>query len=98
MAPFLKDCRPVHFRARWTAFVGPRGLGWEKRKQPMNTQQLEIGLTCHRLNDAKRRRQLRATRARWWFGRMRDAVESTAEWTPPIRRQAESCPGSLSRQ
>jgi hypothetical protein len=50
----------------------------------MNQQQLEIGLPQRPLNAAKRRRQLRAARARWWFDRMRSVVESSGEWTPPV--------------
>jgi hypothetical protein len=51
-------------------------------------QQLEISLPGSRHHSAKHRRQLRAARARWWFGRMRHAVESAADWTPPTGRRS----------
>ncbi len=54
----------------------------------MTQQQLEIVVPAHSLRPSARRRQLRANRARWWFDRMRTAVESAVEWTPPVRTRS----------
>ena len=48
----------------------------------MNKQQLEISLPCSRRSPRQQRRQLRAARARWWFGRMRQVVDTAGSWTP----------------
>lgn len=82
----IADCRTEFFFRldRQCQTPAPR---LEKNLNPlMNTEQLEIGLPSQRLNPAKRKRQLRAARARWWFGRMHAVVESAGEWTPPVRR------------
>jgi hypothetical protein len=51
------------------------------------TEQLELGLNGARRTTLPRRKPNRATRAAWWFARMRAAVDGALVWTPkPLPR------------
>ena len=48
------------------------------------TQQLELGFNGTPASDLGQRREQRVARAKWWFARMRDAVENAwQEQTQP---------------
>jgi hypothetical protein len=52
----------------------------------MNNAQLEINLALTLARGRRLRGQQRAVRARWWFERMRRAVDAAAECRPaPVR-------------
>ena len=60
-------------------------------------QQLELGLNGGRPRHAGRPAQ-RASRAAWWFARMREAVDSAFDWqpAPAPRREQTVLPGTHS--
>jgi hypothetical protein len=48
----------------------------------MNDQQMELGFGRERVCPSVNRRQRRLNRARWWFERMREAVDRALDWQP----------------
>ena len=50
-------------------------------------KQLELGFNGMQTRIYGRRREQRVARAKWWFARMREAVESA--WVEPPAAQAE---------
>lgn len=46
----------------------------------MTNTQLELGLSTKNRRSRHGRRRTRATRARWWFSQMRNAVEKAVDW------------------
>lgn len=44
------------------------------------TNQLELGFNGTQTRIHGRRRELRVARARWWFAKMREAVENAVAW------------------
>ena len=60
--------------------------------------QLELSLVNHHLNRAPFRPR-RATRARWWFERMRQIVDCAADYPPvPEMRPSPATPALESQQ
>ena len=60
----------------------------------ITNQQLELGLNGGRTRAP--RSQQRATRAAWWFARMRQAVDSAFDWqpVPQPRPEQATLPGT----
>lgn len=54
----------------------------------MNSEQLELGLNG-KLISAPARRESRMKRAQWWFGQMRQLVNSAVDWTAAPEPRAE---------
>jgi hypothetical protein len=48
----------------------------------LNRQQMELGLPKPPPGQARRHKQGRITRARWWFSRMHQIVEQARDWQP----------------
>ena len=60
-------------------------------------QQMELGFDKARVCPSVHRRQRKSTRAKWWFDRMREAVERGIDWHPaPAARPAPQI-GQLGR-
>jgi hypothetical protein len=76
-----------------TAFVSGALAGFqESESQTMNRYQLEIAFESKVPCRRPARRSQRMTRARWWFGQMRQVVDHTLEWRPlPVDRPQQEC-------
>jgi hypothetical protein len=60
-------------------------LGFDQKERQSMTnqkQQMELGFDKARVCPSVRRRQSKSTRAKWWFDRMRDAVDRAIDWQP----------------
>jgi hypothetical protein len=53
----------------------------------MTTNQLELGFNGTQSRIHGRRREMRVARAKWWFAKMREAVENA--WQEQTRPRAE---------
>ena len=58
-----------------------------KERHIMTTNQLELGFNGTQSRIHGRRRETRVTRARWWFAKMRAAVENA--WQEQARPRPE---------
>ena len=53
------------------------------------TQQLELGFNGTQARIFGRRREQRVARAKWWFAKMRAAVENAIDWQNEVPPRAE---------
>ena len=61
-----------------------------KERHIMTTnEQLELGFNATQARIFGRRRELRVARAKWWFARMRAAVEGAMDWQTAATPQPE---------
>lgn len=63
---------------------------YERNNMNMTTQnQLELSLAGTNRCPRAMKRQVRANRANWWFGQMRQVVDRAFEWEPAPRFESE---------
>jgi hypothetical protein len=55
----------------------------------MLNEQMELGIIKTRMFPSQLRRQRKSERARWWFDRMRRAVDRAIDWETRPERPAE---------
>ena len=53
-------------------------------------EQLELGFNGTQARIFGRRRETRVARAKWWFAKMREAVENAMDW----QAEADAAPGA----
>ena len=52
-------------------------------------KQLELGFNGTQVRIHGRRREQRMARAKWWFAKMREAVETAVNWQDPATARPE---------
>ena len=81
----MKTASNNRTEARFTACASPAS----KPASPPPAPQLELGFGSARACSAAGRRQRRLNRARWWFQKMRQVVNSACDWQPAPPPQPE---------
>jgi hypothetical protein len=77
-----------NYREGWTVFDPPPGLAyWKNLKPIMSDGQMELSLASDTQLRHHHCRLEPSLRARWWFDRMRAAVDRALDWpTAPLPR------------